>query len=256
MQVDCVGVSMAILDQKIIDNIDLHVENKKFVGIIGPNGSGKSTLLKCIYRILKPNEGTIFIDNKPLDSFTLKESAKNLAVVSQHNNFSFDFTVKEVVLMGRAPYKRVIERDTQVDFNIAQDSLAKVEMSHYSDRIFSTLSGGEQQRVIVARSLAQKSKCLVLDEPTNHLDIKHQIHLLSLIKTLDITVISALHDLNMAAMYCDYIYVLKDGKIKGYGEPKEILTPNFIREIYEVDSDVINVEPSGKIHIIFKNFSL
>ena len=255
MDIDCVDISVILSGQKIIDNIDLHVGSKKFVGIIGPNGSGKSTLLKCIYRILKPSQGTIFMNGKSLSEYTLKESAQNLAVVSQHNSFNFDFTVREVVLMGRAPYKKTMERDMPTDFAIAEDSLAKVGMLSYAERSFSILSGGEQQRVILARALTQRAKCLVLDEPTNHLDIKHQINLLNLVKTLDITIISALHDLNMAAMYCDYIYVLKDGKIKGHGEPKKILTPQFIKEIYEVDADVIEVAPFGKVHVIFKSIS-
>jgi iron complex transport system ATP-binding protein len=201
---------------------------------------------------MKPSEGVIYIDNTLLGYLKIHESAKKLAVVAQHNFYNFDFTVQEVVLMGRAPHKKQLERDNAEDYRITQEALEKVDMTDFSQRIFSTLSGGEQQRILLARALAQKTGCLILDEPTNHLDVKYQLQLLNVVKSLGLTVIAAMHDLNLAAMYCDFIYVLKDGEIKGCGTPKELLTVELLKEIYEVDAKVTEDKSTGIINIIFK----
>jgi len=136
------------------------------------------------------------------------------------------------------------------DYRIVEEALKTVQMDKFADRSFSTLSGGEQQRVILARALAQQTPALILDEPTNHLDITHQIMLMKLVKNLDVTVISAIHDLNIAAAYCDRIYVLKDGVLEGEGTPGEVLTPELIRRIYKVESEVV-YDSQGKMHILF-----
>jgi iron complex transport system ATP-binding protein len=201
--------------------------------------------------VLKPNEGVLFFDGINMQSLPIKKTARNMGVVSQHNYYNFDFTVREIVLMGRAPHKKPLERDNAEDFRIVDNALKTVEMESFAGRSFSTLSGGEQQRIILARALAQQTKCLILDEPTNHLDVKYQFQLLNLLKKLDITVIAALHDLNIAVSYCDYIYVMKTGMIKGFGTPGELLTPELLREIYEVDTKIINDEESGRMHILF-----
>lgn len=235
---------------EILKDVSLRAEDKEFVGLIGPNGSGKSTLLKCIYRVLSPGEGTVYLDGDPLEKLSYKASARKMAVVAQHNYYNFDFSVREVVLMGRSPHKKAMERDHAGDYEIVDDALENVGMSHFADRSFSTLSGGEQQRVILARALAQQTRCLVLDEPTNHLDITHQIMLMELVKKLNVTVISAIHDLNIAAAYCDKIYVLKDGVLEGYGTPEEVLTPELIRRIYKVEAEIV-YDSRGKMHILF-----
>lgn len=181
---------------------------------------------------------------------SVRSSAKKLAVVAQHNYYNFDFTVREVVLMGRAPHKKTLERDNAKDYQIVDEALKTVQMEAFADRTFSTLSGGEQQRVILARALAQQTSALILDEPTNHLDITHQIMLMELVKKLNVTVISAIHDLNIAAAYCDKIYVLKDGVLEGYGTPEEVLTPELIRRIYKVEAEIV-YDSRGKMHILF-----
>lgn len=152
--------------------------------------------------------------------------------------------------MGRSPHKKAMERDNAEDYAIVDAALRTVGMSGFSDRSFSTLSGGEQQRVILARALAQQTPCLILDEPTNHLDITHQLQLLKIIKSLNVTVISAIHDLNIAAMFCDRIYVLKDGIIVANGSPREVLTRELIREVYQVESEIVE-DSKGSMHILF-----
>ena len=239
MNIKAENINITLEKNNILKGINIEVDNKELVGIIGPNGSGKSTFLKCIYRVLKPNDGAILLDKVDIKNMTVKESSKRLAVLSQHNNYNFDFTVKDIVLMGRSPHKKFMERDNKEDYDIVNDALKKVEMLEFKDRCFQSLSGGEQQRVILARALAQQPQCLILDEPTNHLDIKYQLQLMKIVKNLNIEVIAAIHDLNIAAMYCDKIYVLKDGEIIKYGNPKEVLTQKLIKEVYEVDAEVI-----------------
>ena len=157
--------------RQILQGIDLELRPKEFLGIIGPNGSGKSTFLKCVYRVQKPTTGKIYFNGKKLDEFSYRESALKLAVVAQHNFYNFDFSVLDVVLMGRSPHKKMMERDNAEDYKIARDALRVVGLEEFGERNFSTLSGGEQQRVILARALTQQTECLVLDEPTNHLDV-------------------------------------------------------------------------------------
>ena len=157
---------------QILRGVELQVGQRELVGVIGPNGSGKSTLLKCIYRVLKPTGGAVYLDGKALEDYSFKQSARRVAVVAQHNYYNFDFTVQDVVLMGRAPHKRALERDNARDYQLVAQALETVGMAAFAGRSFSTLSGGEQQRVILARALAQDTPCLILDEPTNQQDIK------------------------------------------------------------------------------------
>ncbi|MEG2788717.1 MAG: ABC transporter ATP-binding protein [Romboutsia sp.] len=252
MKLEAKDIEVILNKNNILNGIDIKVGNKEFIGVIGPNGSGKSTLLKCLYRNLRPNNGIIFIDNKDIDQISMKESAKKIGVVAQHNNHSFDFSVLDMVLMGRSPYKKLMDRDTKEDYDIVYEAIDKVNIRHLVDRSFNSLSGGEQQRVILARALAQKTQCLILDEPTNHLDIKYQLQLMEIVKKLDIEVIAAIHDLNIAAMYCDKIYVLKEGKIIAYGTPEEVLTKSLIKEVYGVDAKVIKDKDDESINIVYK----
>ena len=239
---------------EILRGIDFEANKGEFVGIIGPNGSGKSTLLRCLYRVLTPSEGAVFLDGKELSSYRVKESAQKLAVVAQHNYYNFEFSVRDVVMMGRAPHKRALDRDTAEDYQIMRQSLKAVGMQEFEERSFSTLSGGEQQRIILARALAQQTSCLILDEPTNHLDIKYQLWLMDIVKNLDCTVISAVHDLNIAAMYCDRLYAMKQGKVIAQGTPHELLTPDLIRELYEVDAEV-SIDGKEQLRIFYCPYS-
>lgn len=240
---------------EILHGIDFTAGDRSLVGVIGPNGSGKSTLLKCIYRVLKPSEGAVFVDGQPLSEYRVRDSAKKIAVLAQHNFYNFEFTVQDVVLMGRAPHKRALERDSAADFKIVHEAMERVGVAPLRDRLFSTLSGGEQQRVLLARALAQQTPCLILDEPTNHLDIKYQLELLDLVRSLDRTVIAAIHDLNIAAMYCDTIFVMQSGHIVAAGAPRDVLTRSLIRSVYEVDADVFT-DSDGLLRVLFYPQSL
>ena len=199
------GVSFSWGQARILQEVSLCAGKGKFVGVIGPNGSGKSTLLKCIYRVLHQDAGCIFLDGKENTKMGYKETARFLGVVAQHNIYDFDFSVRDIVLMGRSPHKKTMEQDNAEDRRIAREALARVGLSGFEERTFAELSGGEQQRVILARALAQQTRALILDEPTNHLDVKYQLQLLNTVKSLDLTVVAAFHDLNLAGLYCDEI---------------------------------------------------
>ena len=248
IQTDTIQVSFG--SKTILHDISLAIQDKEFVGIIGPNGSGKSTFLKCLYRVLQPSGGKIFFDGTELSSLSHRDTALKMAVVAQHSTVNFDFSVLEMVLMGRSPYKGLLDRDQLDDYEIARHALAQVGLSDFENRNFNTLSGGEQQRVILARALAQRTECLVLDEPTNHLDIKYQLELMTIVKRLDATVVSAIHDLNLAAIYCDRIIALKDGHIVCSGTPQDVLSSDTIRHIYGV-SAMVQTLPDGRLNIIY-----
>ncbi|CUH94883.1 hypothetical protein P22_0949 [Propionispora sp. 2/2-37] len=238
-------------EQKIVRDVSLAVNKGEFVGIIGPNGSGKSTLLRTLYRIIRPSGGTIWFDGEDMKSVKLADSAKKMGVVGQFNTVNFDFTVFEMVMMGRTPHKKLWGSDTARDYQIVWEAICKVGMEKYAERRFSTLSGGEKQRIVLARALAQQPGLLVLDEPTNHLDIKYQLQILSIVKALGIGVLAALHDLSLAAMYCTRLYVLKGGEVVASGRPQEILTPELVREVYEIECDIKVNPDTGYLAITY-----
>ena len=243
-------VVYGVRERQILNGIDFQAHEGEFIGIIGPNGSGKSTFLKNVYKVLKPQNGDILLMGDDLLSMSNREMAQRMAVVVQERESSFDFTVEEVVMMGRQARKRLLERDDARDHALVERILRDTELIDLRDRGFITLSGGEKQRVLIARALAQQTAILVLDEPTNHLDIKYQLQLMETVKQLDCTVIAAIHDLNLAAMYCDRLYALKDGRVVGMGTPQELLTSGFLKEIYEVDAEV-TTGADGLLRVFF-----
>ncbi|RAL24244.1 ABC transporter ATP-binding protein [Thermoflavimicrobium daqui] len=245
------NVSFSFMQTPIIQDISLHVSAGQFVGIIGPNGSGKSTLLKTIYRVLKPNSGSIQLADQDIEALSSRYVFQHMAIVSQEATEAFDFSVQEMVLMGRTPHKRLFESDTIDDYVIVQQALARVNMEAFAKRSFMSLSGGEKQRVLIARALAQQAELIILDEPTNHLDIRYQFQLLNLVKNLDVSVIAALHDLNLASIYTDYLYVMQSGQIVRSGTPKEVLTVDLLREVFGVETEIVIHAKTGKPHITF-----
>ena len=217
--------------KEILRGITADLPADHFVALLGPNGCGKSTLLKHLYRVHRVQEGAVAMDDMPIDAIPLR-------VMGQFHAVDFDFSVEESVLMGRAPYKESFEEDTAADFALVRTALECVGMAGAAQRSFNELSGGEQQRVMLARCLVQEPQLLILDEPTNHLDIKYQLHILELVKGLGIGVIAALHDLNLAAMYADLLVVMKEGRIDRIGTPQEIITKDMLAHIYGVRANV------------------
>lgn len=251
MRLQVESLNFSYDEKQIIEDIHLNVAHGEFVGIIGPNGSGKSTILKNLYRALKPDHGTVVLDDADLYKMSAKETAKILGVVGQENSIPFDFKVEEIVAMGRSPHKKLFDGDTIADQEIVTNALKQTGIEHMTKRDYLQLSGGEKQRVIIARVLAQQTDFLLLDEPTNHLDIHYQLQMFDLIKGLGVTVLSAIHDLNIAALYCDRIYALKEGRLFKTGTPEEIFTPTVIHDVYGVKADVMKHPITNKISITY-----
>jgi iron complex transport system ATP-binding protein len=239
VQLDVNQVSYGVREQeKILADLSLQLGKGCFAGIIGPNGSGKTTLLRCIYGALKPHSGTVTLNGRDVQQMKSLELARCMAAVLQESPSDFDFTVAELVMMGRHPHKGNFSIDTQHDRNLVQQALCKVDMEAFQHRRFSGLSGGEKQRVRLARALVQEPDLLILDEPTNHLDIRYAIEILSLVQSLGITVLAVLHDLNLAAAYCDLLYMVAQGKVVASGTAQDILTPKRIQAVFGVGAFV------------------
>lgn len=228
----------------IITDISLHADGE-VVGIVGPNGSGKSTTLRCVYRAMKPDAGAVLIDGENVHK--RRSVARDLSALSQESQVEFDFTVAEVVEMGRLPH----DRDPARDLRVVTEALATVDVSHLASRSFLSLSGGERQRVLIARAIAQQPRVLVLDEPTNHLDIRHQLDVLSLARGLGITVLTVLHDLNLAASFCDRLYVLDEGRVVASGTPGEVLVPELVAKVFHVAAHVVRHPTTGVPQLLF-----
>ncbi|MBD2487252.1 ABC transporter ATP-binding protein [Aulosira sp. FACHB-615] len=251
MNLEVKHLCWSIEGKQILHDIHLQVSSGELVGLIGPNGSGKSSLLRCLYRVLKPDRGVITLNGKNIWHLSTREMAQTTAVVLQETSADFDFTVAEMVLMGRNPHQGLFDRETKKDHLIVLNALMQVGMNDFAERSFISLSGGEKQRVLIARAIAQQAQFLILDEPTNHLDIRYQLELLELVKGLGVTAIAALHDLNLAASYCDRIYVVHHGTIKAVGTPQDLLQPSLIREVFGVGSTVETNSKNGKLNISF-----
>lgn len=251
MRIETEQASISLSGKDIVKEVSVKVDTGQVVGLFGPNGSGKSTLLKGIYRTLKLQKGVVYLDGKDMRQMKGRQIARMLGVVTQFTTLSFDFSVEEMVLMGRSPHKKAFDRDSVSDFEIVRRCLKQVEMDGFAGRKFLTLSGGEKQRILLARALAQETEMLILDEPTNHLDVKYQLQTMDIIRSLGKGVLLALHDLNMAFAYCDYVYVLKDGKVAAEGTPDAVITETLIRDVYEAESRIYRNPVTGLPNIVF-----
>jgi iron complex transport system ATP-binding protein len=251
MKLSLDGVCISIDKTPIVSAVDIVVESGEFVGLVGPNGGGKSTMLRSIYRVLKPDAGIVALDDENVWRMRHREVAKRAAVVTQESSPDFDFTVFEIVLMGRTPHKGMLEADCPEDREIVIDALERVGMLPFAERIYASLSGGEKQRVLLARALAQQGKVLILDEPTNHLDVKAQLELLSLVRDLKVTTVAAIHDLNLAAAYCDRVYVLSAGRVVTGGPPHDVFTPELVNSVFGVVAHRILHPGTGRLHLAF-----
>ena len=251
MRVDVQQISWSVEQRKIVDNVLLNVLPGEFVGLLGPNGSGKSSLLRTIYRVLRPDAGRVTLDGEDVWRMGARAVAQHTAVVTQERGSGFDFLVHEIVMMGRTPHKGMWDRDTRFDLHLVEDCLRRVGMVEFAHHNFRTLSGGEKQRVLVARALAQQARFLVLDEPTNHLDIRYQLEILTLLRRLHVTTLAALHDLNLAAQYCDRIFLMQEGRVVASGPPDSVLEPDRIRQVYQVDAAILRHPVTNQLQIAF-----
>lgn len=227
---------------QVLKDIDVEIPKGSFVGILGPNGSGKTTLLKNICNILKPDNGKILVNNKNVSNIKYRELAKIIAVVHQTSEIQFQFSVFDVVLMGRFPYLSRFQSEGKKDIEIAKEAMLSTGTWELRDKSINEISGGERQRVMIARALTQQPEILILDEPISHLDIKYQIGILDLCKKLNvenqITVIMTLHDINLAGRYSDYLILLDKGRIKVMDIPEKVLTQENISNVYDIEVDI------------------
>ncbi len=236
------GVECCYGSVKVLEDVSLTVKEGDFVGILGPNGSGKTTLLKSISRTLKPHRGAILLNEADIYSLKSVDVAKQLAVVPQDSNIGFSFAALDVVLMGRNPHMTRFQMESSKDMAIARKAMMLTNTWQFAERPINELSGGEKQRVIIARALAQEPKILLLDEPLTHLDIINQLEIMDLVKALcvkeKLIVLAVFHDLNLAARYCTSAVMLKKGKISAAGSIAEVLTSENIKGVFNVDAIV------------------
>ena len=254
--------------QRILDGIETTVEDGQFVGLVGPNGAGKTTLLRAISGVLDPDAGTVELSGTPVSSLSSKATSRRVAVVPQDTTLSFDFDVREVVAMGRHPYKPRFGRaraaeshvsDSEVgdslptsDADHVEAALARTETTEFADRSITAVSGGERQRVLLARALAQDTPILLLDEPTASLDINHQVRTLELVRELadeGKTVVAAIHDLNLAAHYCDELRLLSGGEIRASGDPESVLAEETLETAFDTRAVVTSHPVTGSTYV-------
>ncbi|WHM40782.1 ABC transporter ATP-binding protein [Streptomyces sp. BPTC-684] len=248
MRIDIDGVTVEAARTRLVDDVRLTADSGAFVGLVGPNGSGKSTLLRSVYRALRPTGGVVRLDGDDLHAMDPRAAARVLAALPQESSADFDFTVAEVVAMGRLPHRG---RTAASDREICARAMERTGVAHLADRGLLSLSGGEKQRVLIARALAQQPQVLVLDEPTNHLDIAHQLDVLSLVRDSGVTVLAALHDLNLAAAHCDLLYVIDGGRIVASGPPHDVLQPELLARTFGVRAHPVRHPVTGAVQLLF-----
>ena len=242
------NLTFAYKDKPVLDGVSLSVERGEMVGILGPNGSGKTTLLKIFSAVLK-GRGEVKVNNRSIETYGKRELSRLFAVVPQESQILFPYTVAEIVLMGRASYHNPLALEGKQDLEVARASMELTDSLPFSDRYLHELSGGEKQRVIIARALAQEPKILLLDEPSAFLDLKHQVQVFELMRRLNrehkLTIVAALHDLNLAALFFPRLVMLRDGRIYRDGTPRDVLTEETIEEVYGVHVK-IQLDSSGR----------
>ncbi len=233
----------------VLRDVSCAVAPGEFLGILGPNGAGKTTLLKIFAGLLKPRAGTVTDAGMDLGSLSLKERSRRIAYVAQSEEIFLPYTVRQIVLMGRAPYLGLMGFEGPDDHAIVEAAMERTDVARFATRPIQELSGGERQRVFLARALAQQTRVLLLDEPTSHLDLSHQIHFFKLLKVLQgqgLTILATLHDLNLAALFCDRCLLLKDGRTRAFGTPRDVFREDILSDTYGC---ALAVDPSPTLSV-------
>jgi iron complex transport system ATP-binding protein len=244
------NIDFAINNANLLRDVNFEIEDGAFTGLIGANGSGKTTLLKTIYRIHAPSRGAVYLDGADIRSLKPKIAAQKMAVLHQEHGTVFDFPVIEIIMMSRNAQKGFFETDMDDDIVVCEQALRQVGLYALRDRNFLNLSGGEKQRVLIAAAFAQGSNIIILDEPANHLDIGQQLLIMDIIKKRPhTTVFASIHDLNLAARYCDKLIALKNGRAAAMGTVEEIITPELIRDLFQVEAKIEREPESGRLYI-------
>ncbi|TQL67631.1 iron complex transport system ATP-binding protein [Nocardioides albertanoniae] len=242
-------VSVGYDDTLVIDGVGLQAAPGEVVGLIGPNGSGKTTFLRTMYAALRPRAGLVTLDDRPVAELRGPDLARRIAVVAQETPSDLPVTVADMVLLGRAPHRRALAAFTRDDHRAVASALTRVGARHLAERRYATLSGGEKQRVLVARTLAQQADHILLDEPTNHLDIRYQHELLRMVGRLGVTSVVVLHDLNLAVRYCTRLVLLDHGRVVATGAPEEVVTSPVLSAVYGIHVEPVTVD--GCLQLVF-----
>lgn len=231
----------------IVDDVSFAIKQGQFVGLLGPNGAGKSSLMRCLYRVNQPTSGEVYFNGESVWQLSPKQNAKNMAVILQEHTEHLGLTVRDVVAQGLTPHKSFFQLDDDQDHSLIANVMSEMDVTDLSTKAFQTLSGGEKQRVMLARALVQQTELLIMDEPTNHLDVHYQTDMMAKVKNLNKTIFASFHDLNLAAAFCDVLLILDNGKLVASGTPQDVLTEGLIESVFRtkanVDRHPINQHP-------------
>jgi iron complex transport system ATP-binding protein len=250
--IDIIQLQYNINKATILKDIDLTFEAGKFYSIVGPNGSGKTTLIKNIIKYLSPSKGQVLVENIDVNKIRAKQFADIISYVPQDTVLEMEFSCYDVVMMGRNNKIKFLGTETNEDVKKVEEAMKATEIFGLKDKLITEVSGGERQRVLLARAIAQDSRCIILDEPLSNLDIKHQLEIIDILNKLRAsgkTIIAVLHDINLAFTYTDYTVIMKDGKVFDYGKTEDVINVKNIEEVYGVSCKLVSIE-DGK-HIIF-----
>lgn len=235
--IDIQNLTVRFGRKTVLDGLSLRVEEGTFCALLGPNGCGKTTLLRCIGGLLRPDEGRVLIEGKPIEDYTVRERAQKISLVRQQQAADLEFSAFEMVLMGRNPYQRRLQNESQADWDLVEQCMRQTGTWHLRFAHPHEMSGGELQRVMIARALCQTTPIMLLDEPTSNLDIAHQLEIMEILKSLKKTILIVVHDLNLALQYCPQSILLHNGRVHAQGPTPEVLTPENIEALYHVHAE-------------------